>query len=131
MKGIDPRYECLRKFCKQKLPEDPYFRLLSKLGGIVPRAMMAQGKVRNPWPNVDAIIGVVFNHFGLRDERFFPVVLGVARSIGALSQLVWDRALCLPLERPSSVTLDWIERYCEEEEEEKERKKMSLIQETS
>ena len=77
--------------------------------------MKAQGKVRNPWPNVDAIIGIVFNHFGLNVERFFPVILGVTRSIGALSQLVWDRALCLPIERPSSVTLDWIERYCEDE----------------
>ena len=52
--------------------------------------------------------------------RFFPVILGVTRSIGALAQLVWDRALCLPIERPSSVTLDWIERYCEDNSE-KER----------
>lgn len=112
LKKTDPRYTCLYEFCERNFPHDPKFQTMAKVGEIVPRVMQQQGKVRNPWPNVDAIIGVVFDHFGLGDEQFFCVFLGVARSIGALSQLVWDRALCLPLERPSSVTLDWIEDYC-------------------
>lgn len=112
LKKTDPRYTCLYQFCERKFPNDLYFQLLAKLGEIVPKVMKEQGKVRNPWPNVDAIIGVVFNHFGLQEEGFFPVILGVARSIGSLSQLVWDRALCLPIERPSSVNFDWIENFC-------------------
>ena len=28
-------------------------------------------------------------------------------------QLIWDRALGLALERPKSVTMDWLEAYCE------------------
>lgn len=114
LKKTDPRYTCLYQFCESKFPSDPHFQLLAKLGEIVPKVMKEQGKVRNPWPNVDAIIGVVFNHFGLHEERFFPVILGVARSIGSLSQLVWDRALGLPIERPSSVNMDWIENFCME-----------------
>jgi hypothetical protein len=27
-------------------------------------------------------------------------------------QLIWDRALGLPLERPKSVTMDWLDSYC-------------------
>ena len=27
-------------------------------------------------------------------------------------QLIWDRALGLPLERPKSVTMEWLENYC-------------------
>eukprot|EP00250_Pteridium_aquilinum_P028047 c36507_g1_i1 orf=451-1827(-) len=120
LKKTDPRYTCLYQFCENNFPDDPHFQLLAKLGEIVPHVMKQQGKVRNPWPNVDAIIGVVFNHFGLHEDRFFPVMLGVARSIGALSQLVWDRALCLPMERPSSVNLDWIEAFCKKKSEDKE-----------
>lgn len=119
LKKTDPRYTCLYQFCESNFPDDPQFQLLAKLGEIVPHVMKQQGKVRNPWPNVDAIIGVVFNHFGLHEEQFFPVMLGVARSIGALSQLVWDRALCLSMERPSSVTLDWIEDFCKKKSEDK------------
>ena len=29
-----------------------------------------------------------------------------------LVQLIWDRALGLPLERPKSVTMEWLENYC-------------------
>lgn len=124
MKKTDPRYTCLFDFCQQNFPEDPKFQMLAKLAEIVPRVMMQQGKVRNPWPNVDAIIGIVFNHFGLGEEQFFPVILGVARSFGALSQLIWDRALSLPIERPSSVTLDWIEDYCKKKLEDQGKEEL-------
>uniref|UniRef100_A0A5K1B2C1 Uncharacterized protein n=1 Tax=Nymphaea colorata TaxID=210225 RepID=A0A5K1B2C1_9MAGN len=26
--------------------------------------------------------------------------------------MIWDRALGLPIERPKSVTMDWLERFC-------------------
>lgn len=29
-----------------------------------------------------------------------------------LHQLIWDRALSLPIERPKSMTFSWIENYC-------------------
>lgn len=74
--------------------------------------------------------------------RYFTVLFGVSRSIGIGSQvrfapnlyfqlftnvpfefisivffpfdvqLIWDRALGLPLERPKSVTMDWLDSYC-------------------
>jgi len=28
------------------------------------------------------------------------------------AQLIWDRALGLPLERPKSVTMEWLENHC-------------------
>lgn len=36
------------------------------------------------------------------------MLFGVSRALGALSQVFWDRALGLPLERPKSVTSKWI-----------------------
>ncbi|ERN12340.1 hypothetical protein AMTR_s00025p00076740 [Amborella trichopoda] len=85
---------------------------VSKLYEVVPSILTELGKVKNPWPNVDAHSGVLLNHFGLTEARYFAVLFGVSRSMGICSQLIWDRALGLPLERPKSVTMDWLENYC-------------------
>jgi len=49
-------------------------------------------------------------HYGLVEQNFYTVLFGVSRALGVLSQLIWSRALGFPLERPKSVTSDWIEK---------------------
>lgn len=112
LRQTDPRYTCQREFALKHLPDDPLFQLVSKLYEVVPPVLTELGKVKNPWPNVDAHSGVLLNHFGLTEARYFTVLFGVSRSIGICSQLIWDRALGLPLERPKSVTMEWLENYC-------------------
>ncbi|XP_044465264.1 citrate synthase, mitochondrial [Mangifera indica] len=112
LRQTDPRYICQREFALKHLPNDPLFQLVSKLFEVVPPILTELGKVKNPWPNVDAHSGVLLNHFGLTEARYYTVLFGVSRSLGICSQLIWDRALGLPLERPKSVTLDWIEKNC-------------------
>ena len=76
---------------------------------IVPDVILKeQGKAKNPWPNVDAHTGCLFMHYGIKEYAFFTVMFGVSRAVGVLSSLIWDRALSLPIERPKSVTTDWI-----------------------
>ncbi|KAL0561914.1 hypothetical protein IC582_002359 [Cucumis melo] len=112
LRKTDPRYTCQREFALKHLPDDPLFQLVSKLYEVVPPILTELGKVKNPWPNVDAHSGVLLNYFGLTEARYFTVLFGVSRSLGICSQLIWDRALGLPLERPKSVTLQWLEDYC-------------------
>ncbi|XP_022959686.1 citrate synthase, mitochondrial [Cucurbita moschata] len=112
LRKTDPRYTCQREFALKHLPDDPLFQLVSKLYEVVPPILTELGKVKNPWPNVDAHSGVLLNYFGLTEARYFTVLFGVSRSIGICSQLIWDRALGLPLERPKSVTLKWLEDHC-------------------
>ncbi|XP_042446764.1 citrate synthase, mitochondrial-like [Zingiber officinale] len=112
LRKTDPRYTCQREFALKHLPDDPLFKLVSKLYEVVPPILTELGKVKNPWPNVDAHSGVLLKYFGLSEARYFTVLFGVSRSIGIGSQLIWDRALGLPLERPKSVTMDWLESYC-------------------
>ncbi|KAF8395915.1 hypothetical protein HHK36_019870 [Tetracentron sinense] len=112
LRKTDPRYTCQREFALKHLPDDPLFQLVSKLYEVVPPILSELGKVKNPWPNVDAHSGVLLNYFGLTEARYFTVLFGVSRSIGICSQLIWDRALGLPLERPKSVTMEWLENYC-------------------
>ncbi|KAL4560726.1 hypothetical protein LXL04_032880 [Taraxacum kok-saghyz] len=79
---------------------------VSKLYDVVSPILTELGKVKNPWPNVDAHSGVLLNYYGLTEARYYTVLFGVSRSIGICSQLIWDRALGLPLERPKSVTME-------------------------
>ena len=76
---------------------------------IVPGELKKLGKVKNPYPNVDAHSGVVLHELGLTEEDFYTVVFGVSRAIGITANLVWARALGLPIERPNSLTLEKLE----------------------
>ncbi|KAJ7551579.1 hypothetical protein O6H91_06G020700 [Diphasiastrum complanatum] len=113
LRKTDPRYICQREFALKHLPNDPLFQLVSKLYEVVPPILLETGKVKNPWPNVDAHSGVLLQYFGLTEANYFTVLFGVSRAMGVLSQLIWDRALGLPIERPKSVTTAWIEDYAQ------------------
>jgi len=77
---------------------------------VVPEVLLQTGKVKNPWPNVDAHSGVLLQYYGIREENFYTVLFGVSRAIGVLSQGVWSRALGLPIERPKSLTMSELEK---------------------
>jgi citrate synthase len=44
----------------------------------------------------------------VREFDFYPVLFGVGRVLGLTANLVWARALNVPLERPQSITLDMV-----------------------
>jgi len=113
LRKTDPRYAAQREFCLKHLPNDPLFKIVSTIYEVVPDVLKKQGKTKNPWPNVDAHSGVLLTHYGLDQHTYYTVLFGVSRAMGVLSQLFWDRALGLALERPKSVTLNWIKDYCE------------------
>ena len=59
LRKTDPRYTCQREFALKNLPNDVMFRLVSDLYEVVPEILLQLGKVKNPWPNVDAHSGVL------------------------------------------------------------------------
>ena len=111
LRKTDPRYTCQREFALKHLPNDPLFKLVSQLYHVVPPVLLEHGKTKNPWPNVDAHSGVLLRYYGLTQENYYTVLFGVSRALGVSASLLWDRILGLPIERPKSVTTDWIENY--------------------
>jgi citrate synthase len=85
------------------------FHYVDKLYKVVPEVLTAQGKAKNPWPNVDAQSGPIQWFYGVREYDFYTVLFGIGRSLGITANLIWDRALMYPLERPKSVTTAMLE----------------------
>ena len=96
LRKTDPRYTCQREFALKHLPDDPMFGLVSTMYGIVPDILTGLGKVKNPWPNVDAHSGVLLQYYDVTEEDFYTVMFGVSRALGVLPMSVWARALGTP-----------------------------------
>jgi citrate synthase len=109
LRKTDPRYVAQREFALKHLPNDDIFKVVSAVYEVAPDILTQHGKAKNPWPNVDAHSGCLLYHYGITEYDFYTVFFGVSRAIGVLSQLIWDRALGLPIERPKSVTTEWVE----------------------
>ena len=86
------------------------FKLVSQVYKIAPKVLTEHGKTKNPFPNVDAHSGVLLQYYGLTESNYYTVLFGVSRAIGVLPQLIIDRAVGAPIERPKSFsTAKWKE----------------------
>ena len=107
LRKTDPRYMAQREFALEHLPEDEIFQVVSMIYEVAPDILKEHGKAKNPWPNVDAHSGCLLVHYGMTEYDFYTVLFGVSRALGVCGNLVWDRGLGLPLERPKSFTTEF------------------------
>ncbi|CBZ53964.1 hypothetical protein NCLIV_037460 [Neospora caninum Liverpool] len=112
LRVTDPRFTAQREFALKHLKDDELFKLLDVAYNTIPDILLATGKVKNPYPNVDCHSGVLLQHFGITESDFYTVLFGVSRAIGIASQYVWSRVLGLPIERPKSTTLERLKAAC-------------------
>lgn len=106
LRKTDPRYTCQREFALKHLPNDTMFKLVSDNYKVIPEILLELGKVKNPWPNVDAHSGVLLQFYGMTEMNYYTVLFGVSRALGCLASMIWDRALGLPIERPKSISTE-------------------------
>ncbi len=104
----DPRFSAFVKFGQDHIKNDDVFGIVDLLFKVVPDVLQEHGKAKNPWPNVDAASGSLLYYYGLKEFNFYTVLFSISRSMGMISQMVWERALGIPITRPKSVTTDWI-----------------------
>jgi citrate synthase len=109
LRKTDPRYTMQHEFCLKHMPDDELFKLTDMLYKVVPKVLMEQGKAKNPWPNIDNISGVIQWYYGVKEYDYYTVLFGIGRAIGICANIVWDRALGYPLERPKSITTEMLE----------------------
>jgi citrate synthase len=106
----DPRFIAFRQFGEKECPNAPVFKLAVQVYEVVPKILQTIQKIKDPWPNVDAISGSLIHHYGITQYQYYTVMFGVSRVLGLTSQLVVNRAWGEPIERPKSVTFDWLKK---------------------
>lgn len=107
----DPRFIAQKRFAERNIKDSNIVKVVWDLFEVVPPILQDLGKVKNPWPNVDAHSGALLVHYGLKEFTYYTVLFGVSRALGVLAALCWSRALGFSLERPKSVTLDWVREF--------------------
>ncbi len=107
LRQTDPRFTAQMEFGKKHCPDSPLVQCVWNVYEVAPDILGATGKIKNPWPNVDAHSGALLKYFGLVEEDFYTVLFGVSRALGVLASLCWDRALGFPIERPKSITTEY------------------------
>merc|ERR1712139_263354 len=117
LRKTDPRYTSQREFALKHMPNDDLFKLVNTVYEVMPGVLTEHGKTKNPFPNVDSHSGVLLKYYGLEQYDYYTVLFGFGRAFGVLAQLFWDRALNLPLERPKSVTTEWLNNFLEKNPE--------------
>ena len=113
----DPRFIAQREFAKEYIKKSDVVEVVWKCFDVIPEILKSLGKVKNPWPNVDAHSGAILVHYGVTEYSFYTVLFGVSRALGVLSALCWSRAMGFPLERPKSVTTKWVKEHLEAQKE--------------
>ena len=111
LRKTDPRFTAQMEFGKKHMADDKLCQTIWNIYEVVPPILQSLGKIKNPWPNVDAHSGALLVHFGMVEYEFYTVLFGVSRSLGVLASLCWDRALGFALERPKSMTTDSVKSW--------------------
>lgn len=117
LRKTDPRFTAQMEFGKKHMPDDKLVNTVWNIYEAVPPILQSLGKIKNPWPNVDAHSGSLLVHFGMKEYEYYTVLFGVSRALGVLASLCWDRALGFAIERPKSVTTDLVKKWLKGEEQ--------------
>lgn len=116
LRKTDPRFTAQMDFGKKHMPDDKLCQTVWNIYDVVPEILKATGKVKNPWPNVDAHSGALLVHYGFKEYEFYTVLFAVSRSLGVMASLCWDRALGQSIERPKSVTTELVKKWLKGED---------------
>jgi citrate synthase len=110
LRVTDPRYAAFNEFGRRVCADDELFQIVDKVYNVIPGVLKEHGKAKDPWPNVDAASGCLLYHFGITEFEYYTVLFGVSRALGMCSQLIVSRALGEAIERPKSVTTEWMKQ---------------------
>lgn len=115
LRNIDPRFTSCLEFGNKYCADDITFRTVNEVFKIAPDVLQtfSGGKIKNPWPNVDAISGSLLYKYNLTQFDYYTLLFGVSRIIGFCSQMIIARGLMAPIIRPKTTTNEKILKMVE------------------
>ena len=87
----DPRATVFYRLAQEKYPQNPLVKIALLLRSVGPKVLGENPKISNPYPNVDAISGIVLAAAGFHYPQYFTVLFGLSRLIGISRQIIYER----------------------------------------
>jgi citrate synthase len=88
----DPRATVLYRVASQNYPEHPLVKMALLLRAAGPKVLKENPKISNPYPNVDAVSGVLLSAAGFPYPEYYTILFGLARVVGISIQIVYERS---------------------------------------
>lgn len=104
----DPRASVFYSYAQKHFPHHPLVKIALRLREAGPKVLSENPKISDPYPNVDAVSGIVLTAAGFDYPEYFTVLFGLARSVGIAIQIVDERTLArggkgTPIVRPKYI----------------------------
>jgi citrate synthase len=87
----DPRAKILYDMANRFYNSNSLVKIAQVMREEVVRALIKSAKVSNPYPNVDAISGVLLTVAGFNYPKVFTTIFGMSRCVGIAIQIVYER----------------------------------------
>jgi citrate synthase len=87
----DARASILYDFAAKKYPTHPLVKMALLLRKVGTKVLSENPKISDPYPNVDAISGIVLIAAGFPYPEYFPVLFGMSRVVGISRQIIYER----------------------------------------
>lgn len=87
----DPRATLLYNIAIKHYGHHPLVKMALLLRYAGSKVLKENPKISDPFPNVDAISGIVLTAAGFPYSDYYPVLFGMARTIGISRQIVYER----------------------------------------
>lgn len=104
----DPRATVLYEVADKYYPSHPLVKIARLLRTEGTKVLKENPKISDPYPNVDAISGIVLSAAGFPYPEYFTVLFGMSRVVGIAIQIVYERCYArdgrgTPLIRPKYI----------------------------
>jgi citrate synthase len=111
LRAEDPRAGVQYELGKELCAQDALYQRAVVMRERAVKVLKANPKVKNPYPNVDAVSGTLLRACGLADSEYYTVLFGLARCSGISAQIVDERLVHragkgVPIYRPDDIPVN-------------------------
>lgn len=93
LRAEDPRAAVQYDLGQELCADDPLYQRAVIMRERAVKVLKSSPKVKNPYPNVDAVSGTLLRACGLADAEYYTVLFGLARCSGISAQIVDERTV--------------------------------------
>lgn len=87
----DPRATVMYTFVQNHFPDHPLVKVALLLREVGSKVLKENPKIASPYPNVDAVSGVMLTAAGFPYPEYYTLLFGLARCVGIAIQIVYER----------------------------------------